>query len=140
MTNIRPLEKKATSENTADQPATSSSSLSKTAKSASTANSNKPVAMKKVSIAIAGKNYPINCPVDEEEALRRAVYYINNFVQDIKKEAPHLNQENLLVLCCLNLFEQINEQQESSNSQRLLSEEADSLLSKIIEDAQSIAK
>ena len=55
--------------------------------------------MKKVDIVIAGNTYQIYCPINEEEALRSAVYVINNAVLDIKAQAPNLSQENLLVLC-----------------------------------------
>lgn len=94
--------------------------------------------MKKVDIAIAGITYPIFCPIHEEEELRSAVYYINNFVLDIKREAPNLGQENLLVLCCLNLYEKINTHKKTSDNQRHESKQADTLLSKIMKDAQSI--
>lgn len=96
--------------------------------------------IKKVTIHIAGKSYSINCPANEEAELRAAVFYINNFVLDIKQDAPQLNQENLLVLCCLNLYEKIHEQQQSDSSQRQLSKEADLLLDKILKDAESMVK
>ena len=100
----------------------------------------KPVPMKKVNIVIAGKNYPINCPANEEEELRAAVFYINNFIHGIQQDAPHLNQENLLVLCCLNLYEQINAQKQSNKDQHQINQDADALLNKILKDAQSIVK
>ena len=129
---------KETTHSESKNQATSSSSFNETTTSSELTKTAKPDATKKVNIVIAGKNYPINCPANEEDELRRAVYYINNFVLGIKQDAPHLNQENLLVLCCLNLYEQINAHQESSNSQRQLSQEADALLNKIIKEAQSI--
>ena len=95
-------------------------------------------AMKKVDIVIAGVTYQIYCPVNEEEELRSAVYYINNFVLDIKQDAPNLPQENLLVLCCLNLFEKINSQQKNDENRRYEAEKAALLLNKIVLDAQSI--
>ncbi|ALF59380.1 cell division protein ZapA [Psychrobacter urativorans] len=95
-------------------------------------------AMKKVDIVIAGVTYQIYCPVNEEEELRSAVYYINNFVLDIKQDAPNLPQENLLVLCCLNLFEKINSQQKNDESRRYDAEKSELLLNKIVLDAQSI--
>lgn len=96
--------------------------------------------IKKITIHIAGKSYSINCPANEEAELRAAVFYINNFVLDIKQDAPHLNQENLLLLCCLNLYAKIHEQQQTDTSQRQLSKEADMLLSKILKDAESMVK
>lgn len=57
---------------------------------------------KKIDIVIAGASYPIFCPADEEQELRAAEKFINDFATAIKKDAPKLNQENLLVLSCLN--------------------------------------
>lgn len=100
--------------------------------------SHQPEPMKKVSIVIAGKTYPINCPVDGEEELRAAAFYINNFIHEIKQDAPNLSPENLLVLCCLNLYEKIHTQQKTDSTQRQLSQEANVLLDKILQDARSI--
>lgn len=100
----------------------------------------KPTPMKKVNVVIAGKHYPINCPANEEDELRAAVFYINNFIHGIQQDAPHLNQENLLVLCCLNLYEQINAQKQSNQDQLQSSQEADVLLNKILKEAQSLVK
>ncbi|MEC5209396.1 cell division protein ZapA [Psychrobacter sp. PL15] len=94
--------------------------------------------MKKVDIAIAGITYQIYCPINEEQELRSAVYYINNFVLDIKREAPNLSQENLLVLCCLNLYEKISAHEKTSDTHQNESKQSEALLSKIMQDAQSI--
>ena len=63
--------------------------------------------VKKVDIVIAGVTYPIYCPIHEQEELLSAVSYINNYALDLRREAPSLSQESLLVLCCLNLYEKI---------------------------------
>ena len=94
--------------------------------------------MKKVDIVIAGNTYPIYCPINEEEALRSAVYVINNAVLDIKEQAPNLTQENLLVLCCLNLQEKIHSQQKDVEQHYHNAEQSEMLLNKIIEDAESV--
>lgn len=94
--------------------------------------------MKKVDIVIAGVTYQIYCPVDEEAELRSAVYYINNFMLDIKKSAPNLNQENLLVLCCLNLYDKIHSNNKAREANQQKNKHAEALLSKIMQDAKSI--
>lgn len=94
--------------------------------------------MKKVDIVIAGNTYQIYCPINEEEALRSAVYVINNAVLDIKEQAPNLSQENLLVLCCLNLQEKIHNQQKDVEQHYHNAEQSEMLLNKIIEDAESV--
>lgn len=94
--------------------------------------------MKKVDIVIAGVTYQIYCPVDEEAELRSAVYYVNNFLLDIKKDAPSLSQENLLVLCCLNLYEKIHANEKTAATNKQQSKQTEDLLSKIMQDAKSI--
>lgn len=133
--------KKATTPSTNAAPAPTTNSQNAAQKTVDTRA--KPVTapepqMKKVDISIAGVTYNIFCPIHEEEALRSAVYYINNFALDIKREAPNLGQENLLVLSCLNLYEKIHSQKQIDDSQRHQSKQADVLLSKIIKDAQAI--
>ena len=61
--------------------------------------------IKKVDILINGRSYTINCPESEEPALQRAASYINQFMQEVRRQAPQLPQEQLLVLCALTLFE-----------------------------------
>ncbi|MGM8897458.1 MULTISPECIES: cell division protein ZapA [unclassified Psychrobacter] len=94
--------------------------------------------MKKVDIVIAGVTYQIYCPANEEAELRSAVYYINDFLLNIKKDAPNLSQENLLVLCCLNLYEKIHAHKKSDDETAQASKQAEALLRKIMKDAQSI--
>lgn len=118
------------------QPATTANAQP-TAPKAAKANNGTPQ-MKKVSIAIAGVTYSVYCPVNEEADLRSAVYYINNFALDIKKESPNLNQENLLLLSCLNLYEKIHAYEKADNTQREESKKANELLSKIVRDAKTV--
>lgn len=94
--------------------------------------------IKKVDISIAGVTYPIYCPVHEQEELRSAVSYINNYAQELRKDAPSLSQENLLVLCCLNLYEKIHANQRDDEDRLQESHKSDALLNKILKDAQSI--
>ena len=94
--------------------------------------------IKKVDIAIAGVTYPIYCPVHEQEELMSAVSYINNYALDLKKEAPSLSQESLLVLCCLNLYEKIHANQRSDEDRMQQSKQSEALLNKIMKDAHSI--
>ncbi|MFW2178371.1 MULTISPECIES: cell division protein ZapA [unclassified Moraxella] len=72
--------------------------------------------MSKVDIFINGRSYTINCPSNEEPALQRASNYIQNFVQDMRRHAPQLPQEELLVLCALTLYEK-SEQLEALQAQ-----------------------
>ena len=93
---------------------------------------------KKIDIVIAGASYPIFCPADEEQELRAAEKFINDFATNIKKDAPKLNQENLLVLSCLNLYEQINAHKKSEAERQQQSKQNEQLLNKIMQEAQSV--
>ena len=94
--------------------------------------------VKKVDIVIAGVTYPIYCPIHEQEELLSAVSYINNYAMDLRREAPSLSQENLLVLCCLNLYEKIHANQRSEEDRLQQDKQSEALLNKIMKDAQSI--
>lgn len=94
--------------------------------------------MKMVNIFIADSSYNIFCPVHEEQELRSAVHYINNFATDIKKDAPKLSQEDLLVLTCLNLYEKIQDNNKAEISRQQQNDQNEAFLNKIIKDAQSI--
>ena len=94
--------------------------------------------VKKVDIVIAGVTYPIYCPIHEQEELLSAVSYINNYAMDLRREAPSLSQESLLVLCCLNLYEKIHAKQRSEEDRLQQDKQSEALLNKIMKDAQSI--
>lgn len=118
-------------------------SVSKAPISPTTAGAtNKPMTpesqVKKVDIVIAGVTYPIYCPIHEQEELLSAVSYINNYAMDLRREAPSLSQESLLVLCCLNLYEKIHANQRSEEDRLQQDKQSEALLNKIMKDAQSI--
>lgn len=94
--------------------------------------------IKKVDIAIAGVTYPIYCPVHEQEELRAAVSYINDFALKLRRDAPSLSQENLLVLTCLNLYEKIQTHERNEEDRLQQSKQSEALLNKIMKDAHSI--
>ena len=94
--------------------------------------------IKKVDIAIAGVTYPIFCPVHEQVELLSAVSYINNYALDLKRDAPSLSQESILVLCCLNLYEKIHANQRSDEDRLQKDKQSQALLNKIMKDAHSI--
>lgn len=108
------------------------------AKPAPKTNSTPEPQIKKVDIAIAGVTYPIYCPVHEQEELHSAVSYINNYALDLKRDAPSLSQESLLVLCCLNLYEKIHTYQRSDEDRIQGDKQSEALLNKIMKDAHSI--
>ena len=94
--------------------------------------------IKKVDISIAGVTYSVYCPINEEEELRSTVYDINNFALELKKGSPNLSQENLLVLCCLNLHEKIDDYKKADTDRHTQEKQNEALLSKIIREAQTL--
>ena len=138
-----------TNSNNANSASANSTSTNSTNTDSSTVNSSaaRPAAkaasapepqIKKVDVAIAGVTYPIYCPVHEQEELHSAVSYINNYALDLKRDAPSLSQESLLVLCCLNLYEKIHTNQRSEEDRLQQSKQSEALLNKIMKDAHSI--
>lgn len=91
---------------------------------------------KKIDIFINGHSYGINCPADEEDNLKRAATYIQQFIQDIRKQAPNIAQEELLVLCALSLYEK------SENLQQHLDQEtqAKTLVQQMLDDTKELIK
>ena len=121
----------------------SSANSNKTNNSTVNSSAAKPVStpepqIKKVDVAIAGVTYPIYCPVHEQEELHSAVSYINNYALDLKRDAPSLSQESLLVLCCLNLYEKIHANQRNEEDRLQQSKQSEALINKIMKDAHSI--
>ena len=94
--------------------------------------------IRKVDVAIAGVTYPIFCPVHEQEELRAAVSYINDFALKLRRDAPSLSQENLLVLTCLNLYEKIQTHERNEEDRLQQSKQSEALLNKIMKDAHSV--
>ncbi|MDA5132712.1 cell division protein ZapA [Psychrobacter sp. ANT_H3] len=138
-----------TNSNNANSASANSTNTNSTTTNSSTVNSSaaRPAAkaasapepqIKKVDVAIAGVTYPIYCPVHEQEELHSAVSYINNYALDLKRDAPSLSQESLLVLCCLNLYEKIHANQRSEEDRLQQSKQSEALLNKIMKDAHSI--
>lgn len=91
--------------------------------------------IKKVDILINGRSYTINCPESEEPALQRAASYINQFMQDVRRQAPQLPQEELLVLCALTLFEK----SESLQQYQQTESDAQAMVHTMLEDVSRLA-
>lgn len=93
-----------------------------------------------VTVEIAGTSHHINCPSDEIKNLETAATYIDDKVCTLRQnfKSKNLSNEELLVLTCLELHDQLTTLQAK---QRINNEEWQQnqlLLSEIIKDAQSI--
>ena len=72
----------------------------------------------------------------EEHELFAASDFINNFIEDLRAQAPHLPHENLLVLCCLNLYEKLQQSKNSATANEQSIEQANQLIEQMIQDMQ----
>ncbi|PNK61280.1 cell division protein ZapA [Psychrobacter sp. FDAARGOS_221] len=95
-----------------------------------------------VNINILGRSYNINCPVGEEQELALATNHINDFIGNIRDQAPQVGYENLLVLCCLDLFGKVQQASKTADASALehstTAEHANQLIEKMIEEMQAI--
>ncbi len=92
-----------------------------------------------VDINIAGTPHRITCPANEIKTLEDSVSQINNQIRSIRQGIKNksLTNEELLVLTCLELCDQIRSLQEVSASQDEEKDHAMVLIAKMIKDAKS---
>ncbi|MDT8397631.1 MAG: cell division protein ZapA [Pseudomonadales bacterium] len=75
-----------------------------------------------VTVSILGREYQINCPPAEEEALRKSARYLDQQIGKIKARGSTLGFEKLAVMAALNISNDLLKQ-----SQQASSTEGDSL-------------
>ena len=97
---------------------------------------------KPVHISIAGTPHRIICPANEVKSLEAAAEKLNEKIRDIRREikgkAP--NNEELLVLVCLDLYDQVQTLTQDAHNHRHENSQAAALIDKINKDAQSILR
>ena len=67
-----------------------------------------------VSVQLLGKSYDVGCKPEDQQSLKQAGLKINQMMLDIKKTAPNLSQEKLLVLSALTLCTQLGDNEKNS--------------------------
>ncbi|STY90931.1 cell division protein ZapA [Moraxella bovis] len=95
---------------------------------------------KAVDLSIAGSSHRITCPVDEVAQLEQAGAYINDKIRELRRAVKGKNPSNeeLLVLTCLELYDQCQTLKNDRKNQLLDSERAKALIEKITKDARSV--
>ncbi|STZ07911.1 Uncharacterized protein conserved in bacteria [Moraxella caprae] len=95
---------------------------------------------KAVDLSIAGSSHRITCPVDEVAQLEQAGAYINDKIRELRRAVKGKNPSNeeLLVLTCLELYDQCQILKNDRRNQLLDSERAKALIEKITKDARSV--
>lgn len=93
-----------------------------------------------VDISIAGTPHRISCPIDEVETLNRSAARLNDSLRDIRRgiSTKSPTNEELLVLHCLELYDQINELKISKENAAIERERAEVLIDKLIKTAKAI--
>lgn len=104
------------------------------------ANTETKPSFKAVDLNIAGTSHRINCPVDEVSQLEQAGQYINSKIREIRRDAKgkSLSNEELLVLVCLELYDQQEALKHEHKNQILNNERARAIIEKITKDARSV--
>ncbi|MDI4497910.1 cell division protein ZapA [Moraxella nonliquefaciens] len=95
---------------------------------------------KVVDLSIAGSSHRITCPIDEVAQLEQAGTYINDKIRELRRAIKGKNPSNeeLLVLTCLELYDQCRSLNNDRKNQILANERAKALIEKITKDARSV--
>lgn len=97
-------------------------------------------AIAKVDISIAGVPHRISCPSTEVANLNKTADQINEALRDIRRNVrgKSPSNEELLVLHCLDLYDEIRELSKAKETHLIETQRATALIDKIIKDAVSI--
>ena len=58
---------------------------------------------KTIAVSILGKEYQVNCPFDDSDALIKAVEYLNQKVNETKKNSNTIGIDRIAIMTALNL-------------------------------------
>lgn len=94
----------------------------------------------RVDLSVAGTPHRISCPEDAVEHLNRTAERLNENLREIRRgvvgKSP--SNEELLVLHCLDLYDQISELKKLEQSHHIESERANALLDKLVKDSRAM--
>lgn len=95
---------------------------------------------KAVDISISGTPHRIVCPADEVQNLENAAKFINDKIREIRHniKGKNPNNEELLVLTCLELYDQVQTLRDDKQHYVIEKERAKTLIDKMIKDARSV--
>ena len=54
-------------------------------------------------MSILGKEYQVNCPIDDSDALDKAVEYLNKKINETKKNSNTIGIDRIVIMTALNL-------------------------------------
>ncbi len=91
-----------------------------------------PTEVDTISITILGRDYQINCPPSEEEALRKSARFLDKQMAEVKSRGSTLAFEKIAVMAALNIcHELLQTSQQAENSENTSLEEIEKLQNKI---------
>lgn len=98
--------------------------------------------VKTVHISIAGTPHRLVCPNDQVQALENAANKINEKIRDIRRaiKRKHPNNEELLVLTCLDLYDQVQTLTQQIQTHTQQTNQAIALIEKINKDARAVIR
>lgn len=101
-----------------------------------------PTQYKPVHISIAGTPHRIICPTDAIKSLEKNAEQLNEKIRNIRREitGKNPNNEELLVLACLELYDQIQALTDEVAAYKEQENQAISLINKINKEAYSILR
>lgn len=59
--------------------------------------------VRRITITIAGRNYPLNVPAAEEETLRKVGKQIEAMIKDFEQNFDVRDKQDALAMCCLKM-------------------------------------
>jgi cell division protein ZapA (FtsZ GTPase activity inhibitor) len=62
-------------------------------------------------VVIAGREYWLRCPLQEQAGLQQAALLLNNHIAQVRQGSGHLSMEQSIVLAALSLSQQLVTQQ-----------------------------
>lgn len=101
-----------------------------------------PVQYKPVHISIAGTPHRIICPTDAVKSLEKNAEKLNEKIRDIRREITGKvpNNEELLVLACLELYDQIQSLTDEVSANNEQNSQAVALIEKINKEVRSVLR
>lgn len=97
-------------------------------------------ALKSVDISVAGTPHRIICPSDEVQHVEQASKFINDKIREIRNGTTGKNptNEELLVLTCLELYDQLQQLKADRQIHLIENERAKTLIDRMTKDARSV--
>ena len=62
---------------------------------------------KTIAVSILGKEYQVNCPIDDSDALKKAVEYLNMKMNETKKNSKAIGIDRIAIMTALNLADDL---------------------------------